>query len=63
MRKICFNIYEAISHFNDSEGEALCIDRYKREKVCKDLPEAKEFFGRVKPKKIRNKVRPIKTKK
>lgn len=63
MIPIVNNIEEAIRHFLNSNGSISCYK--KNEKlVCKTLKDAQEFYTKElkKPKKIRNKVRPIKTK-
>tara|TARA_R110000851_G_scaffold95560_1_gene207577 strand:- start:461 stop:637 length:177 start_codon:yes stop_codon:yes gene_type:complete len=58
MIAVAFNFQEATIHFFNNEGPISCTYNKKTE-ICMSLYEAKKFFTR-KPKKIRNKVRPIK---
>ena len=61
MIPIAENITEAINHFLLSNGLINCC--HKNQSInCSTLKEANEFFDKekLKPKKIRNKVRPIK---
>ena len=60
MIPIANNIEEAILHFFNSDGSLACYKKSER-KTCKTLKEAQEFYSK-KTKKVRNKVRPIKTK-
>jgi len=60
MIPIAENITEAINHFLLNNGLICCC--YKNKILnCSTLKEANEFFdkSKLKPKKIRNKVRPI----
>ena len=63
MIPIANNIEEAILHFLNSDGHLACYKKSEKQ-TCKTLKEANEFYINEpsKPKKIRNKVRPIKTK-
>ena len=54
------NLQEAVNHFLNNNSPISCQNR-KAEKICKTLEEAEMFYAK-RPKKTRNKVRPIKTK-
>ena len=51
------NLQEAINHFLNNNIPVSCYSK-KRKQLCNSLNEANEFFNN-KPKKVRNKVRPI----
>jgi len=53
------NIQEAISYYLENEGFLSCANKIEN-KVCENLKQCNDFFKKEKPKKIRNKVRPIK---
>ena len=61
MIPIAENITEAINHFLLSNGSIDCCHK-NTTLICSTLKEANDFFdkAKLKPKKIRNKVRPIK---
>lgn len=59
MIPIAKTLQEAINHFSLSNGMICCDKKYDR-KNCSTLKEAVDFFNLPKPKKKRNKVRPIK---
>ena len=63
MIPIANNIEEAILHFLNSDGSLACYKKSEKQ-TCKTLKEAQEFYSQEpkKTKKIRYKVRPIKTK-
>lgn len=57
MIPIAKTLQEAINHFLNSDGQICCYSKYG-DKICKTLKECDLFF-KNKPKKKRNKVRPI----
>lgn len=61
MIPVAETIQEAINHFLVSKG-LICCTRKREQLNCSSLKEAVDFFNSPKPKKVRNKVRPIKTK-
>jgi hypothetical protein len=58
MISIANTLEEAIKHFCYNNSPICCINK-KRELTCHSLKESFDFF-KNKPKKIRNKVRPMK---